>query len=336
MGELPGAAVLFDVPVEQPGHARARRSPGRRPAGGRRRPPARGRGGSSPPRPPDAARPSPTARSGRSRRRSAPPATDPPRPAAPAPTRAGRCRSLPRASTATETTGSATDGRFQDQRRVRRAQGRARRGRPSARPRRRCPPPPPRPRSVVPVGLHPQDPADPLGAAARRVAHRVALAQGARVDPQIGQAPARGGRHLEGQRRERLRRVGAPAPAPTPSARAAHRRHVGGRRQVGHHRVQQRLDPAVAVGRSAQHHHGVPAAGSAPAGRGPGSARSAPMSRRTPPARPGAVPPPPPRAAAGAGAPPRRSASGTGPRSYVSGSSCQSSDAHARAGRRRR
>ena len=112
----------------------------------------------------------------------------------------------------------------------------------------------------VPVGLDPQDPGDPFGAAGTGIPHCRSLPQRSRVHPQVGQ-PARSGRdHLEHQRGERRRRVGGPFPRRTVLS-AAHRRHVQGRGQVGHDGVQQRLDPAVAVGRAAQHHEAVAAAG---------------------------------------------------------------------------
>ncbi len=152
--------------------------------------------------------------------------------------------------------------RLQDQRGVRRAQGRAGAGglepddgddvagdRPVQR--------------GVPVCLDAQDPADPLGAPRARVPQGVSLLDRSRVDPQVGQPARRGGVHLEGEGGRRCRRVGGPLLLLT-VVDAADRRHVQRRRQIGHDRVEQRLDTAVAVGGAAQHDHAVAVPGQVP------------------------------------------------------------------------
>ncbi|KDN82459.1 hypothetical protein KCH_57970 [Kitasatospora cheerisanensis KCTC 2395] len=106
----------------------------------------------------------------------------------------------------------------------------------------------------VPVGLHPQDAADPLGAAGACVEHGVPLSQGAGVDPQATE-PSGGVRvDLEHQGGQRLLGVGG-AFLDGALPVAAHRRDVQRRGQVRRHRVEQRFDPAVAVRRAAEHHH---------------------------------------------------------------------------------
>ncbi len=60
----------------------------------------------------------------------------------------------------------------------------------------------------VPIGLHAQDPADPLGAPGTHVQHRVPLSQHTRVDPQIRHPAGRRRVHLEGQRGQRRRGIG--------------------------------------------------------------------------------------------------------------------------------
>ena len=61
------------------------------------------------------------------------------------------------------------------------------------------------------VGVHLEDPADPLLAVLGRVDHARALGQGARVDPQVGELADVGvGHDLEGQGRERGLVVGGP------------------------------------------------------------------------------------------------------------------------------
>ncbi len=115
-------------------------------------------------------------------------------------------------------------GRFEDERGVRRAQSRARAGRLESDHRDDVP----GDRTVqplVPVGLHPQDAPDPLGAPRARVPHRVPLLDRARIDPQISQPPGRGRAHLERQRSERQLRIGRPLLL-TAVVRAPHRRDV--------------------------------------------------------------------------------------------------------------
>ena len=152
--------------------------------------------------------------------------------------------------------------------------------------------------------------------------HRRSLPHRSRVHPQVGQ-PARGGRdHLEHQRGERRRRVGGPFPHRTVLS-AAHRRHIQGRGQVGHDGVQQRLDPAVAVGRAAQHHEAVAAAGEVAQRARTASARTRSPARRTPPAPPDAARQPLPPAVGGAGAPRPAARPARGLRSAVSLPSAQ-------------
>ncbi len=128
------------------------------------------------------------------------------------------------------------------------------------------------------VGLHPQDPGDPLGTAGRGVQHGVPLSQCSGVEAQIGQSTGGGDVHLEHQRGERpggiggplhlgtLGSLGAPNTFGTLCAhgRSAHRGNVQRRGQVGRDGGQQRFDTAVAVGRSAQHDHGLAAVGEVP------------------------------------------------------------------------
>ncbi len=110
---------------------------------------------------------------------------------------------------------------------------------------------------------------DPHRPARGRVQYGRALVQDARVNPQVGEPPGRRRRHLEGEGRERLRRIGR-ALLLRAVRHPPYGRHVGGRRQVRQDRVQQGLDPAVAVRRAAQHHHAISAERQLPQGAGQG------------------------------------------------------------------
>lgn len=166
---------------------------------------------------------------------------------------------LRRASTATETTGSATTGGSEQQGSLGCAQGRP--GTSGLRAHQRDDVTGHRPVQLrVPVGLDPQNPADALRAPRAHVPHRLSLVDRSRVHPHIRQPPGGGRVHLEHQTGERCLCVGESflrlaAPG------AAHGRHVERRGQVGHDGLQQRLDPAVAVGRAAQHHHALTGTG---------------------------------------------------------------------------
>ena len=105
------------------------------------------------------------------------------------------------------------------------------------------------------VGVHLQQPADPLLAAGRGVEDVGARVELAGVDAEVGQlADERVGHDLEGERREggvqarlalgRLARLGIGA---------GHRRHVDRARQVVDDRVQQRLHALVLEGGAEQH-----------------------------------------------------------------------------------
>ncbi len=121
----------------------------------------------------------------------------------------------------------------------------------------------------VPVGAQAQHPRDALGAARGRVPHDVPLPQGSGIDPQTGQPAGGGGVHLERQCGERAFGVGlAPHLGALPAAR--HRGQVERGRQVVRHRVQQRFHPLVAVGGAAEHHHALTRSGEIAQGRAQG------------------------------------------------------------------
>src|ERR1022692_955983 len=106
------------------------------------------------------------------------------------------------------------------------------------------------------VRVHLVDLADPLLAALRRVLHRGAGLEGARVDPDIGQlAEVLVGHDLEGERGERRGRIGIPLDdrVLVVDGVALDRRDVNRARQVVHDRVQHGLD-ALVLERAAAHH----------------------------------------------------------------------------------
>ncbi len=109
------------------------------------------------------------------------------------------------------------------------------------------------------VGVHHQDPADPLGPTGVHVQHARSGSQLARVDAEVGQlADVWVGHDLERERRERLvvGRVAARRLAifgPLDGLQTLDRRHVERARQVVDHRVEQRLHALVLEARAAQH-----------------------------------------------------------------------------------
>ena len=104
------------------------------------------------------------------------------------------------------------------------------------------------------VGVHLEDPADPLLLALARVEDVRAGLERARVDPEEGElADERVGRDLEGQRAERLAvRRRADDVGAGPRVEPDHRRDVERRRQVVDDRVEHLLDALVAQRRAGQ------------------------------------------------------------------------------------
>ncbi len=107
------------------------------------------------------------------------------------------------------------------------------------------------------VGVHLQDPADPLALPLDRVHHVGAALDHAGVHPDERQGPdERIGHDLEGERRKRLAVVGASLhDLVRIGFDALDRRNVERRRQIVDHRVEERLHALVLEGRAAQHRH---------------------------------------------------------------------------------
>ena len=106
------------------------------------------------------------------------------------------------------------------------------------------------------VGVHLQDPTDPLLAVLRGVGDVRAGAEHTGVHTQVRQPADEGIRHdLEGQGRERLRVLGRALDVRglIVGEVALHREHLGGRRKVGDDRVEQGLDTLVLEGGAAHH-----------------------------------------------------------------------------------
>ena len=125
------------------------------------------------------------------------------------------------------------------------------------------------------VGVHLEQPADPLALVLGAVVDVAAGLERARVHPEEGQpADVRVGRHLERQRRERLVVRGAPLDVRVVVQRqmALDGRDVHRARQVVDHRVEQRLHALVLERRAAEHRHDAAARWS-PSGWRAGSRR---------------------------------------------------------------
>ena len=109
------------------------------------------------------------------------------------------------------------------------------------------------------VGVHHQQPADPLGPAGGDVEHAAAGAELARVDAEVGQLADVGvGHHLEGERGEggvvvgRALGLGRPSVSPLARLEAGHRRDLERRGQQLDDRVEQRLHALVLEGGAAE------------------------------------------------------------------------------------
>ncbi len=115
------------------------------------------------------------------------------------------------------------------------------------------------------VGVHLQEPPDALLDALGGVQHAGPGYHHPGINSQKGQMPDEGvAQQLEGQGRQRRRIRAGTLHHVAFGVQPLHRRHIQGRRQVAHHRVQQRLHPFVLEGRAAQYRHDFQADGAPP------------------------------------------------------------------------